>query len=197
MKKTGIAAAVILVFLYLPFINKAVHIDDGNFIEMAKTLRFPFSVESGHRYYFMGKKVDSYMPFDSTHPPLLPFYMKAVMTLTGSEKEYLLHASFLVFPLILLFSALRLSREFGVEPLPAAAAICGSLLLLPVSHNLMADAPMFSLLVLSAYLFLSGIREDRIGKVMGASLVLTISGLLSYQAFLFLPVFFQIGRAHV
>lgn len=189
VKRAVLTGSAIILFLYLPFLNKAVHIDDGNFIEMAKTLKFPFSVESGHRYYFMGRKVDSYMPFDSTHPPLLPFYLKTVMTLTGGEKEYLLHASFLVFPLILLFSALRLARELGVEPLPAAAAICGSVLLLPVGHNLMADAPMFSLLVFSAYLFLSGIREDHSMKVLGASLALTISGLLSYQAFLFLPSF--------
>lgn len=190
VNKAVLFLIIILLLLYLPFVNKAVHIDDGNFIQMAKAIRFPFSVEPGTVYYFMGTKTENFNPFNSTHPPFIPWYLSFLGAAFRGYAEPLLHAGYLIFPIILMLASWHLARELRIEPLPAVLAISGNVALLPVSHTLMADAPMFSLLVLSAYLFLSGTSRNSFARVILACIVLTISGLMAYQAFLFLPAFF-------
>ncbi len=189
MKKILLVVFLFLVLFYVPFINKAVHIDDNNFIEMSKALDFSFSVKPGFVYYFMGNKSENWVPFNSTHPPFIPIYLKITSLMTG-YKDYLMHISFLVFPVLLLLSTFMLAKELNIEPIPALMIICGNAALLPVSHNLMADVPMLSLWILAAYFLISGIRENIHGKTALSFLVMAIAGLISYQTFFLLPVFF-------
>lgn len=190
MKKTVFVVLLFLVLFYIPFINKAVHIDDGNFIEMSKAIDLPFSVKQGHSYYFMGGKTDNFFPFNSSHPPFIPYYLKILNLITGGYKDYLMHAGFLIFPALLLFSTFMLAKELNVEPVPALMIICGNVALLPVSHNLMADGPMFSLWMTAAYLFISGIRMDALIRIVFSLIIITIAGLVAYQTFFLLPAFF-------
>ncbi|MEW6108626.1 MAG: glycosyltransferase family 39 protein [Nitrospirota bacterium] len=190
MKKTFLTILAFLLVFYLPFINKAVHIDDGNFIEMSKAMDFPLSVKPGYIYYFMGNRTDNYSPFDSTHPPFIPFYLKLISSAAGGYKDYLLHAGFLIFPVLLLLSTVLLAKELGVDQTAAVMFICGNAALLPVSHNLMADLPMFSLWMLASYFFITGIKRDIRCRMVSAFLVITIAALMSYQTIFLLPAFF-------
>ena len=158
------------------------HIDDGNFIEMAQAIDFPFSVKPGYVYYFMGHKAENWNPFNSTHPPFIPIYLKITSLITG-YKDYLMHICFLLFPVLLLLSTFLLAKELNVEPIPALMIICGNAALLPVSHNLMADAPMLSLWILAAYFLISGIRKNLPGRTAFSFLTLAVAGLISYQTF--------------
>ncbi|MEK6653124.1 MAG: glycosyltransferase family 39 protein, partial [Nitrospirota bacterium] len=189
MKKILLIIFLFLVLFYIPFINKAVHIDDGNFIEMAQAIDFPFSVKPGYVYYFMGGKAENWNPFNSTHPPFIPIYLKITSLITG-YKDYLMHICFLLFPVLLLLSTFLLAKELNVEPIPALMIICGNAALLPVSHNLMADAPMLSLWILAAYFLISGIRKNLPGRTAFSFLTLAVAGLISYQTFFLLPAFF-------
>lgn len=189
MKKILLVVFLFLVLFYVPFINKAVHIDDGNFIEMAQAIDFPFSVKPGYLYYFMGGKAENWNPFNSTHPPFIPVYLKITSLITG-YKDYLMHICFLLFPVLLLLSTFLLAKELNVEPIPALMIICGNAALLPVSHNLMADAPMLSLWILAAYFLISGIRKNLPGRTAFSFLTLVFAGLISYQTFFLLPAFF-------
>lgn len=189
MKKILLAFFLFLVLFYIPFINKAVHIDDGNFIEMAQAIDFPFSVKPGYLYYFMGGKAENWNPFNSSHPPFIPIYLK-ITSLITAYKDYRMHICFLVFPVLLLFSTFLFAKELNVEPIPALMIICGNAALLPVSHNLMADAPMLSLWILAAYFFISGVRKNMPGRTAFSFLTLAVAGLISYQTFFLLPAFF-------
>ncbi|MDP3111226.1 MAG: glycosyltransferase family 39 protein, partial [Thermodesulfovibrionales bacterium] len=189
MKKILLVVFLFLVLFYVPFINKAVHIDDGNFIEMSKAIDFPFSVKTGYLYYFMGNKAENWDPFNSSHPPFIPIYLKITSFITG-YKDYLMHICFLVFPILLLLSTFLLAKELNVEPIPALMIICGNAVLLPVSHNLMADAPMLSLWILAAYFLISGVRKNLPGRTAFSFLTLVFAGLISYQTFFLLPAFF-------
>ena len=189
MKKILLVVFLFLVLFYIPFINKAVHIDDNNFIEMSKALDFSLSVKPGFVYYFMGNKIENWNPFNSSHPPFIPIYLKITSLMTGYN-DYLMHICFLLFPVLLLLSTFLLAKELNVEPIPALMIICGNAALLPVSHNLMADAPMLSLWILAAYFLISGIRKNLPGRIILAFIILTIAGFVSYQTFLILPAFY-------
>ena len=189
MKKILLIVFLFLVLFYVPFINKAVHIDDGNFIEMAQAIDFPFSVKPGYVYYFFGSKSENWNPFNSSHPPLIPVYLKITSPIT-EYKDYMMHICFLVFPVMLLFSTFLLAKELNVEPIPALMIICGNAALLPVSHNLMADAPMLSLWILAAYFLISGIRRNSLVWTAFSFVALAFAGLISYQTFFLLPAFF-------
>jgi hypothetical protein len=178
-----------LAVLYLPFINKPVHMDDGNFIAMSGALNLSLSVKPGVTYYYMGDKTENYVPFDSTHPPFIPFFLKIVSLVTGGYREYLMHAGFLIFSALLLLSTLMLAGELDIRPVPALMMICGNAALLPVSHNLMADGPMISLWMFASFLLISGIRRNMKDRVLFSFPVMTVAALISYQTLLILPTF--------
>jgi hypothetical protein len=189
MKKFILEALVLLSIFYLPFINKAVHIDDHNFIAMSEAMEFPLSYKQGYVYYFMGNMTENYYPYCSTHPPFVPLFLKLLSIVADGYKEYLLHAGFMIFPFLLILSVLLLSEEVGTPPLQSALFICANISLLPLGHNLMSDLPMLSLWMSAAYLFISGMNRDLRKRIFLSFIPLTIAGLISYQTFFLLPAF--------
>ncbi|OGW25950.1 MAG: hypothetical protein A2X59_12350 [Nitrospirae bacterium GWC2_42_7] len=189
MKKLVLAALVLLAIFYLPFINKAVHIDDHNFIAMSEAIELPLSYKQGYAYYFTGSMTENYNPYGSSHPPFIPLFLKLLSIIAGGYKEYMLHAGFLIFSFLLVISVLLLSKEVGIPPFPTALFICTNVAILPVGHNLMADMPMLSFWMLAAYLFISGINKDSQRRILSSIFPLTIAGLISYQTFFLLPAF--------
>jgi len=197
MKKPGgvTASAILsviffLVLFYVPFLNKAVHIDDGTLLEMSKAFDFSLSVKPGYVAYWMGNKTLNYYPFNATHPPLIPYYLKMAGLLTGEREEYLLHACFLIFPALLLLATYLLADELRIPPLPALLAVCANAAILPIGHTFMADVPMLSLWMIGAYLLVSGMKRTSPGRTALSFAVMSVAGLISYQTFLLLPAFF-------
>lgn len=128
---------------YLPFLDKGVTYDDVIYLEYAKRLtKNPFRCEVSD-LVFQGRVLKDYVVFESTHPPLIPYYIRVITHLAG-ENIVLLHLAFLPF---LLLASLGLGdliqRWTHHSPLFALGLTLGPLFL-PVSTWLMTDMPLFA-----------------------------------------------------
>ncbi len=128
---------------YLPFLDKGVTYDDVIYLEYAERLtKNPFRCEVSD-LAFQGRMLEDYVVFESTHPPLIPYYIRVVTHLFG-ENIALLHFAFLPF---LLLASLGLGdlvqRYTGHSPLLALGVTLGPLFL-PAATWLMTDAPLFA-----------------------------------------------------
>lgn len=163
----SVMAAIIILVMYVPFLNKAVHIDDGNFIVSSKELKHTL---------------------DMSHPPFIMIFLRLTSAFTG-YRDVLMHAAYLIFPVILVASLMLLALEIRAPAIPAVLFIAGNVSLLPVAHNLMADVPMVSLWVFAAYCLISGVKRQHSGRIALSFIIMAIAATISYQTLLLLPVF--------
>ena len=103
---------VLLVFagLFLPFVNKAFHIDDVAFINVSRSFDWnPLIAILGEANY-QGKILPEILPYELTHPLLIPYLLKIGIALFGVN-EPPLHLMFLVFPALSLWFLSWISEE--------------------------------------------------------------------------------------
>ena len=77
LKKTPIWYYSPLLF-FLLFVNKPFHIDDTLFINIGRILPWSFLGSSFGDISFLGKIYENLSPYESTHPPLIPYFMKVL-----------------------------------------------------------------------------------------------------------------------
>jgi len=131
----------------LPFINKAFHIDDRIYLEIAwnalqKPL-FPYD------YPPLFEGLETPDAASHSHLPLTSYYLALVWLLTGSEQEWVYHLAFLIFPVITIFSLYELSGRFVRHRLPVAILLIASPAFLVLSHTLMTDVPLLAFWLLA------------------------------------------------
>ena len=177
----------------LPFINQAFHIDDRIYLETADHILqeplFPYD----YPLFFEGvlaKDMASH-----SHLPLTSYYLALVKTLTGSEREWVYHLAFLMFPLIAVFSFYDMARRYVQHPLAATLLFMVAPANLVLCHTVMPDMPLlaFWLLALSRFLRITSGQEewqDRLVlflAVMSAAFMslLTVGLLMLIASFLF------------
>ncbi|HET6266597.1 MAG TPA: glycosyltransferase family 39 protein, partial [Acidobacteriota bacterium] len=133
---------ILLAFLVfatsLPFINKPFHIDDSAFLEIAQNILIhpldPFQgkVALVDRDFevFRERGVEPNTFAGMSHPPLVPYFMAAVIKMTGGISEGPLHAGAILFLLICVFSAYRIAEKFTKHALVATLFFATSPLLM-------------------------------------------------------------------
>ncbi len=92
----------LLVFcvFYLPFINKAFHIDDVDFMHFSEMIGWNPLNSTPVDYPYNGQILKDYMPaYEMTHPLVVPYAIKIVSALFG-QNEVVLHLSFFFFSLL-------------------------------------------------------------------------------------------------
>ena len=100
--------------------------------------------------------------------PLVPYYIALISAIFG-RSEAILHSSFILFTLIGSISFYFLARKFVRWPLTATLVMVSTPTFLVSSHSLMLDAPMASLFLLAAALFVYGLdRNNRLLMLMGS-----------------------------
>ena len=122
--KTAAKKVPKVLFLFLPllalglFLNKPYHIDDVLFLRMGDLL--PFSLISSDRgtVEFLGQVYEGLSPYESTHPPLVPYYLKWISLLSpeGSHPFWVYHLFFLLFPALILVAAQHFSGVRRLQP---------------------------------------------------------------------------------
>ena len=187
MRNTALFIAAVLIIMYLPFVHKPVHIDDTTFLSMAKNIRLPFTIVQEAKGYFLGRPFIM-SPFHSIHP-LMPYLLRTIQTLIPSESEYIYHLCLLIFPVMLIAGIRGICSDLDLPFVPAALLTVGNPAFLPVSQNLMADAPAFSLLVLALFFFIRGTRTGRTGFMAAGSAALLSATGFSYSSVLFMTLF--------
>lgn len=182
---------LLLLLLYIPFCNKAFHIDDQAFMNMARMIGWNPLQALPVDYDYVGKVITQMLPYEITHPLLIPYFIKIVVALFG-EREIPLHLAFLLFPLLAGLSLVKVQRLFTAEGgrgwLPVALLFSSMPAILVNGQNIMTDMPTlaFFLWGMASYgdWFAGGPRRScYIGGV-----ALTLAVFCSYQMLAFVPL---------
>ena len=100
-KKTCLILIGLCAAAYLPFITKGVTYDDFVFLDYAERLTAnPTRCVVGD-YIWQGFLLEDLVVFESTHPPFIPYWIKAVKKFFGNNLIILHLAFFLLFFLLL------------------------------------------------------------------------------------------------
>lgn len=192
--KANILFVLVFCLLYLPFINKPVHIDDVSFITFSELIGW--NPLDSHPVDFLhdGRLFkNSLPPYEMTHPLLIPYVIKIVSALFG-QNEVALHLSFISFPLLGLVSLFMLyhvlfpdSENYGAI---AAIALCSMPAFLVNSHNVMTDVPTLSFLMLAAACYSLSLENDSTLITYLGGISLCMAAFTSYQALFIIPVLF-------
>lgn len=180
----------VLVVSLVPFLDKAVSIDDPLFLWSAKWIQ-------AHPGDFYGSSVNWFgversMTVSNYNPPLTSYLQAGIGTLFGWN-EIALHS---VFALIAIFGALgvyELARLWSERPLLAALIAWFSPAFLVSSTTLMCDLPSFSLWIWSVALWERALQFRRLALLFWAGALLGVAILTKYSAITMLPVLFLLG----
>ena len=121
------------------------------------------------------------------NPPLLSYWLAAWIALFG-ERETVMHAALLPFPVIAVLSFLGLARRLagrGVEPalLLVATPAFGVL-----ASTLLLDLPVLAGWLLAAYALLRGAESGSPGWLLAAGVAGALAGLTKYVGFATAPL---------
>lgn len=178
-----------LALLFLPFCNKAFHLDDIGFMSVAKVYSWnPLSLS----------QPKSHWVYESTHSFFFPYFYKIMDALFGGN-VIAWHLLFLVFPIIALFSLRSLQRQ--LFPLPPAQETVLLVLFLAMpaflvnGQNLMSDVPALAFILLSMASYCHALEKGARAPAYLGGVSLCVAIFISYQAAVFVPVLFLYALA--
>ncbi len=178
-----LAAAVLL--MLLPFVDKAIHIDDPLFVWTAKQILVSPLDFYGFEVNWYG--VRESMAAVNKNPPLVAYYLAAVGGVFGFS-EVALHLGMLVPALALAFGIAALAREVGVEPGAAALGAIATPAFAVAASSLMSDVAMLALGIWGLALAVRSIDAGRLAPALAAGALLGLAVLTKYFAIAFLPL---------
>lgn len=191
LSRQKIACVVLLGLLFLPYINKAIHIDDIAFLRFGDFFGWNPLQAFPQDYFYRGEVETNLSPYVVTHPLLIPYLLKALQSLFGTA-EIWLHLAFLFFPALALWSLARLDDALGVTAGKGSYSILllfGSLPAFVVNgQNLMTDVPTLAFLLAGTTVFAKCVHEHSSGSPWRGSFWLSCAVFSSYQALAFIPV---------
>jgi len=182
----------------LPFVNKPFHIDDSAFLEIAQNILIhpldPFqgkvALVDRDLQIFRERGVEPNTFAGMSHPPLVPYFMAAVITITGGISEWTLHTGAILFLLICVFSAYWIANKFTEHALIATLFFATSPLLMVISQDLMTDIPMLGFTNLALILFILGSDREKRSWILLAGVAASLAILSRYVALSVLILFF-------
>jgi hypothetical protein len=168
LRKTSRSLGLILLLgtlCYLPFLNKALHIDSDMLVHTAVQMRTdPIDPPLGEYGRHMAVHEQTAMPpysvyYRNPHPPLLPLLLAP---LAGFDTVWQYHLFFLVIYLLNVIGVYMLSGLFVERRIQfwiaAVWAVCPALQI--NSHNIMWDTAVCGEIIWSLYFFVTGIRSS-------------------------------------
>jgi len=142
-------------------------------------------------YDYAGKVITQLLPYEITHPLLVPYYIKLVVALFG-ESEIPLHLAFLLFPILTGLSLVRLQRLFaedgGQGSLPLALLFFTMPAVLVTGQNIMTDLPTLAFLLLGIASYGDWLTGGSRRSCYAGGVALTLAGFCSYQMLAFVPL---------
>ncbi len=184
------ATLVVLTLLcLLPFINKAIHIDDPIFIWTAQHItRHPLDPYGFSAIWWSHT---SPMWQIQQNPPLAAYYMALIGSVAGWS-ERTLHLGFILPALVVVLGTYRLALRFTGKALLAAAATLVAPSFLVSATGLMCDVSMLALWMLAVVFWLKGLDEDahRPSYLAISGLLMGVCALTKYFGISLVPLIF-------
>ena len=175
---------VLTLLICVPFLGKAVHIDDVSFLAVADQIREdPLRPHS--RVYDSAGNLD-YL-FGISSAPLVSYYY-ALIDVVAGRSEVALHIGMMLFYWLLLAGTQRLSARFAdgsVWPTLFVAFSPGVI----ASGNLMMDIPSLGLATMGLALFVEGVDAANRRRVAGGALLVGLAIVTKYTTLMMLPLF--------
>ena len=182
-----LVVVVVPLLCLVPFVTKAFHIDDTLFLWAARHIM-------AHPFDFYGFSANWYgqeMPmFEITmNPPLVSYYIAAATSLLGWS-ELALHAAFLVPAVAASLGTYYLARPLCPGPHLAALIAVLSPAFLVSSTNVMADTMMLAFYVWAAGLWLHGLRDRSLWRLLASAALIVLASLTKYFGISLVPLLF-------
>ncbi len=183
----AVVLSLLFVLCMLPFIDKAVHIDDPLFLwSAARILHTPAD--------FYGIVVNWYgwdMPLHEVmqNPPLTSYYL-AFLLLVGGGNLLVAHLGMLLPGVCCILGVYRMAGLFCRSDWLATLMFMTAPCFFIASDSFMADLPLCCLWVWSVYLYMKGELEGSVGKRCLAALLLGAAVLVKYNALALVPLLF-------
>jgi 4-amino-4-deoxy-L-arabinose transferase-like glycosyltransferase len=179
-----ILVAVTLACL-LPFIGKALHIDDPFFVWCAQHIQ-------SNPFDFCGPDINwvgSVTPMAAVqqNPPLAAYYLALVGSLFGWS-EIALHCGFLLPALAAVIGTYYLARNFCSHPLAAALTTVTAPVFLLSSTSVMCDTMMLALWVWSVFFWIEGLKKEHAAKLGIAAFLIAACSLTKYFGLTLIPL---------
>lgn len=171
------ALAALTLAPLLPFLGGAVSLDAPVFLAVARQiLRAP-----GDPYGFemIWDPTSPRVAEFNLNPPLLSYYLAPWIALAG-EREALLHAVLLPFPLLAALAFRGIARRVTGEGLAPAALLVTTPAFLVLATTLLLDVPTLACMLLAVYALLRGADEDRARWSVAAGCAAAAAGLFKY-----------------
>jgi hypothetical protein len=184
--RPAVLAVLFSILINIPFLGQPFHMDDAIYLLQARNVpRNPLFPQD------IGVHVEGIWAPDLAsmeHPPLTAYLLAAGAWLARGLREIPLHALFLVFPAILGFSMLSISRRLTHHPLSATALLMLTPTVFLMSHTLMTDLPHLSLWMLAVSLFTSGVDEANMGYVWAGAASAALASYISPASLCLIPL---------
>lgn len=177
----------LVALLFLPFANKAFHIDDYYFLVWGDLFDWNPLRALPNDFPHQGTLVEDILPYSLTHPLLIPYLLKLMQHLFGTS-ELPLHLVFLVFPLLVLWSLAKLSALLDSVDCQTTFLLLlfGTLPAFVVNgQNLMTDVPMLAFLLAGTVAVVKCVNGECGETPWLGSFWLTCAVFTSYQALAF------------
>lgn len=182
---------IVICLLYLPFLNKAYHIDDPSFIDFSRMVGWNPLKAIPEDVPGMGDLMKGVLPYEATHPLLVPYLMKIGRAMFG-EREFVMHLLFLIVPLTVAGAIVIIVRTLFPEAGEMATTAPLFFLSMPAflvnSQNVMADAPTLAFLLVSFACYLYALEKNKQVYCYLGALFLLASAFSSYQMIVFFPL---------
>lgn len=168
------AAGFLLLALYLPFINQALHIDDPFFVAMGDQVLRDWTRPLSFYDNWMGKSLRVFE--NSVNPPLQGYFLGGVMALFG-HREWVLHLFSFLFMVVFFLAVADLGRRFGVSPIGAGLLASVTPAVMVTGHTLTPDMALAAFYTAALACFIrgcdsGGVRWLWAGGACGAAAVL-------------------------
>jgi hypothetical protein len=155
-RRQWVVLALFVVLCMVPFLHRSPSWDDTVFWSYADRLTANPAVCVVADMVFLGRILPNLVIFESTHPPLIPYWIKTLRHVFGDALPPL-HLGFMLFPVTAgLALAWWTRRVTPQSPWLAMVAVVGPLTL-PSATGFMADVPLLALWFLAMALWASAL----------------------------------------
>jgi 4-amino-4-deoxy-L-arabinose transferase-like glycosyltransferase len=174
----------------VPFLHKAVHVDDPLFLWTARQMQAHPDDPFGFPVNWYGTA----MPMIDviSNPPLVPLYLALATSVLGWS-ELALHLAFLLPALAVVWGTFALAGQFCARPLLAALAGTLTPVFLVSATTLMCDVPMLAFWTWSLVCWERGLRQNHRPSLLLAGLLAGLAALSKFNGVTLLPLLLVYG----
>lgn len=176
----------------LPFVGKAIHLDDPLFIWAARQMQTRWWDPYGFDVNWYGWSLPM---FEVTkNPPLASAYLALLISIFG-ESEIWLHVAFLAPAIAAVLGTYALAQRICAFPFQAALVLLAMPVVLISSTTLMCDVVMLAFWIWAVVFWIRGLDSQRASLLALAALLAGLSALTKYFGIALVPLLFAYSLA--